>query len=121
MSRLCALLAPAALLALTAAAQAGDPIPLGSDGCDHTFARAGHPEIVSRCAQPSNTPAYGGYYVGGGSPCKGGPPGPLEGTFGWDYFGCRRWPHRIALGWAGRYQGGTGAYKTDGPRICPKK
>jgi hypothetical protein len=88
-------------------------IPLGSDGCNHTFARAGHPELVSHCARPSNTPAYLGYLVGGGSPCRGGAPGPLQGTFGWDYSGCRLSPRHVALRWRNRYQGGSGAYKTD--------
>jgi hypothetical protein len=111
------------VVVLTAATLAGmaaaeDAVPLGSDDGRHTFARSGHPELVSHCAQPSSTPAYAGYYVGGGCPCRGGPPGPLQGTFGWDYFGHPCLPHRVALGWCFgcRYKGGTGAYATEG---CP--
>ncbi len=95
---------------------ADDAVPLGSDGCDHTFARAGHPEVVSRCARPSKTAAYCTYYVGGGCACKGGPPGPLQGTFGWDYCGKCLYPGHVVLRWCNRYQGGTGSYRTDG---CP--
>jgi hypothetical protein len=109
---------------LTAAVLAGglpaaeDAIPLGSDDPRHTFARAGHPELLAPCARPSDTPAYGGYYVGGGCPCLGGPPGPLQGTFGWDYFGHPRWPHHVVLGWClgCRPKGGSGAYAQEG---CP--
>src|SRR5689334_8758747 len=90
-----------------------DAIPLGSDGRDHTFARAGHPEKVSHCARPSNTPAYSGYYIGGGGFCRGSAPGPLQGTFGWDYVGCRPSLRHVALRWCNRYQGGSGAYRTD--------
>ena len=104
----------AALAGPLAAAPPEDAIPLGSDGCNHTFARAGYPDHISPCAAPSNTPAYAGYYVGGGCPCAGGGPGPLEGTWGWDYF-CHRLFHPcVALNWCDcRYQGGTGSYATD--------
>jgi hypothetical protein len=112
------LLAVLTAAALAGAAPAGEgSIPLGSDDCRHTFGRAGHPEQLSHCARPSNTPAYAGYYVGGGCPCLGGPPGPLQGTYGWDYVGhCLH--HHVILGWCYgcRYKGGTGAYATDG---CP--
>jgi hypothetical protein len=72
---------------------------------------------VSCLAQPSDTGAYDGYYVGGGSPCHGDGPGKEEGTWGWDYPGwC--WKSKVALLWShGRVQGGTGAYKTDGPQL----
>jgi hypothetical protein len=71
-----------------------------------------------RFAAPSDTGRYVGYYVGGGSPFRGDPPGAAEGVWGWDYAGACFWP-RIALWWNhGRlYQGGPGAYRTDGPRI----
>ncbi len=45
------------------------------------------------------------------------PPLPDEGTWGWDYHGyCL--PSRVILGWwhGRKYQGGEGAYSTDGPR-----
>jgi hypothetical protein len=117
MSRISLLLVPAALLAVTTAARAGDPIPIGTDNCDHTFARAGNPEMIRKCAVPSNTCNYTGYYVGGGCAFHGSPPGPLEGTWGWDYVGPSWLPHRVILAWCGRCQGGTGAYKTDGPHV----
>jgi hypothetical protein len=78
------------------------------------------PPPVSCLAQPSNTPANVGYYVGGGCPCGrlGEPRYPLEGTWGWDWSGwcCRR---KVDLLWwhGRRYQGGTGAYNTDGPKL----
>lgn len=81
--------------------------------------RAGHPECISGLAIPSNTYHYGGYYVGGGLPLRGdGPCAAHEGTWGWDYCGIL-FPKRIALNWGHglRYQGGTGAYKTDGPKL----
>ena len=80
--------------------------------------RAGHPEEVSPCAQPSDTGSYVAYRVGGGAPCKGDGPSADEGTWGWDYQGwC--WPSKVVLGWwhGRREQGGDGAYKTDGPRF----
>ena len=69
-------------------------------------------------AVPSDAGRYVGYYVGGGSPFRGEPRRPDEGVWGWDYSGSRFTP-RIMLLWNhGRfYQGGTGAYKTDGPRL----
>jgi hypothetical protein len=95
-------------------ALAGDP--LGHRGGDH--ARAGCATNIRRVAIPSNTSHYGGYLVGGGLPIKGDGPFLDEGTFGWDYFGMTI-PKRIALNWSHgrRYQGGTGAYRTDGPRV----
>jgi hypothetical protein len=71
---------------------------------------------------PSDTGSYVGYYVGGGcaQPRHAEPRLPDEGTWGWDYQG---WflPRRVILGWwhGRRYQGGTGAYKTDGPQFHP--
>jgi hypothetical protein len=113
-----ALLAGLALFAGSGRAADDDAKPLGSDGCDHTMTRAGYPESISRYARPSNTCEYYGYYVGGGCPCRGGPPGPLQGLWGWDYGGH---PHlvkpRIVLNWCCRYQGGKGAYRTDGPHV----
>ena len=89
----------------------------GRGGGEHTFERAGYSCEVSRLAHLSNTPRYVGYYVGGGCAFKGGPPGPAQGTFGWDYGGICRFPKRIILGWCNRFQGGVGAYKTDGPDV----
>jgi hypothetical protein len=93
---------------------------LGGDAYGHRdadHARAGCAMLVRSRAIPSNTRYYGGYWVGGGAPIKGDDPTLQEGTFGWDYFGMT-FTKRVALNWShGRwYQGGLGAYKTDGPR-----
>jgi hypothetical protein len=69
-------------------------------------------------AIPANNPHYAGYYVGGGCARPRQADGRVinEGTWGWDY---RGWfiPRDIMNGWwhGRRYQGGTGAYQTDGP------
>ncbi len=84
--------------------------------CD--FARAGNPQCQAKITIPSNTRFYGGYYVGGGTPTRGAGRCIEDGTWGWDYSGIL-FPKRIALNWTakGRFQGGTGAYKTDGPKL----
>jgi hypothetical protein len=69
---------------------------------------------------PSDTGRYTMYRVGGGCSCRllADSPFPWEGTWGWDYVG--RWlgPDVILGWWHGRrYQGGTGAYQTDGPTL----
>jgi hypothetical protein len=75
---------------------------------------------LARWALPSDTGHYLGYYVGGGCgrPRKAEPRRIDEGTWGWDYQG---WliPRRVMLEWwhGRRYQGGTGAYKSDGPKL----
>jgi hypothetical protein len=85
---------------------------------DHGQCRAGCPQRVAWYARPSESRAYTGYYVGGGSAVAGSYRCPNEGTWGWDYDG---WllPHRVLLSWSHgwRYQGGTGAYKVDGPPV----
>ena len=80
--------------------------------------RAGCPESLRWLTIPSRTRYYGGYYVGGGTPLQGAGFCAGDGTWGWDYPGIL-FPKRIALNWTknGRYQGGTGAYKTDGPKL----
>ena len=84
--------------------------------CD--FARAGCPQCQRKITIPSNTRFYGGYYVGGGTPTRGAGRYPEDGTWGWDYSGIL-FPKRIALNWTakGHFQGSTGAYKTDGPKL----
>src|SRR5258708_4929070 len=78
--------------------------------------RAGHPSEVAPWAVPSDTGKYIGYEVGGGKALHGDGPTLDEGTWGWDYEGCL-WPARVVLDWFhGKYQGGPGAYDTDGPR-----
>jgi hypothetical protein len=108
-----------------AARSADDDKPLGSDGCNHTFARAGYPDEVSCLAKPGRRPEYCGYYVGGGCVVgphysNAGPPNPLQGTFGWDYCQGPCWlNHRVMLGWCYncRPKGGIGSYHTDGPHV----
>ena len=81
-------------------------------------------EQPPRFALPSDTGHYLGYHVGGGAvnARKAEPRRDDEGTWGWDYQG---WlvPRRVSLGWwhGRRYQGGAGAYKTDGPRLLQEK
>ena len=104
----------AALLLVGGAASADPP------GNAAAHARAGYPQEVSRFARPSDTGRYVGYPVGGGCafPRKGDPPGPNDGTWGWDYLGgC--FQRRVILHWwhGRRYQGGAGAYETEGPRV----
>jgi hypothetical protein len=78
--------------------------------------RTGHPYEVSCLAHPSDTGHYIGYEVGGGAACHADGPFVDEGTWGWDYWGLCL-PARVALDWwHGKYQGGYGTYKVDGPR-----
>jgi hypothetical protein len=85
------------------------------------FRRAGNPQCVSPLAKPTESPHEIGYYVGGGarerSP-RGEPRYHHEGIWGTDYAGMII-PKHVRLGWwhGQRYQGGTGSYATDGPRI----
>jgi hypothetical protein len=97
---------------LAGCAFCGKPWCCGEDGDE----RAGHPMVVASWAKPSDTGKYVGYEVGGGSACPGDGPSECEGTWGWDYEGILL-PSRVILDWFhGKYQGGYGAYKTDGPR-----
>ena len=86
-------------------------------------ARAGHPREVSHFAMPSDTGRYIGYWIGGRAcACVLGtrrrPPYPDEGTWGWDFTG-GLFRRNVDLGWwhGRRYQGGTGAYKTEAPKL----
>jgi hypothetical protein len=107
-----------ALALLPAGVANADPVPAAGDG---GACRAGSPEAVAWWARPADDGQRVGYYVGGGCPfcrCADGPH-PGEGTWGFDY---RGWllPRRVILGWwHGLYQGGSGAYKTDGPKLHP--
>ena len=58
--------------------------------------------------------------MGGGVPLGHGQGRQREdGTWGWDETGGQHFRRRIILGWSGgrKYQGGTGAYHTDGPVV----
>jgi hypothetical protein len=97
------------------AAVAGSAAGAAGQSCDCQTGSCGGPSSLAR---PSDTGRYFGYYVGGGSPFRGEERLPNEGVWGWDYGGFHFVP-RIDLLWnhGRRYQGGTGAYKTDGPRF----
>jgi hypothetical protein len=78
----------------------------------------GCPQSIAWYARPSNSPRYIGYYVGGGAAIGGGERCADEGTWGWDFSGSLI-EHHVWLNWwhGQRYQGGTGSYRTDGPRL----
>src|SRR5438552_3598450 len=104
-------------LAWAGASPAGD-----CPGCGGGFCRTGNPQSVACYAVPSDTGHYIMYKVGGGRPCFGDCPCPLEGTWGWDY----RFPliprTSIALRWThGAYQGGIGSYRTEGKKCHDSK
>ena len=67
----------------------------GNNNRPHTFERAGYPNEVSKFAYPSETCNYAGYYVGGGCTFSGGAPGPMDGTYGWDYVSVGRFDYRV--------------------------
>lgn len=94
---------------------AGKPRPF----C-HAHERAGFPLDLRDHLQPTDAGDSHGAYVGGGGGHGSGPRCRQEGTFGWDYTGIHV-PRRVFLGWnhGRRYQGGTGAYATDGPFEVP--
>jgi hypothetical protein len=105
------------LLGLLAGAGRGDELPPGSA---YPSCRGPYLLEIAPWARPGRTPAYVGYYVGGGAPCHctGEPRLPWEGTWGWDYCGyC--FHRRVWLDWfhGRRYQGGIGSYQTDGPEL----
>lgn len=116
-------LATGLTLAAGTASAADDDKVLGQDAWCHTYARAGNPREISCLARVANTFEYFGYCVGGACVLdrKGGGPGPLQGTYGWDYGGHPWWiKPKIVLNFCYecRYKGGIGAYETDkGPRV----
>jgi hypothetical protein len=80
--------------------------------------RAGHPDRQACYAQPSNENHYSKGYVGGGTQFHGSGRFAHQGTWGRDYCGSFL-SHRPWLHWSHgrRHQGGSGAYKTDGPKF----
>jgi hypothetical protein len=109
------------LLAGAVRAEEASTAPCSEDPA-HTMPKKGWPDHLSRLARPSESPQNVGYFVGGGSPrASADPPSPHEGTWGWDYKTRCINPRIMLNWWHNRYQGGTGAYTTDGPHICPKK
>lgn len=98
----------------------GTPPPGNPRTIAHTDLRAGYPPALAGHLEPSTTPGGIGYYVGGGVPFGHGQLRRRdEGTWGWDETGARHHRRRTILGWSRgrRYQGGTGAYRTDGPVV----
>jgi hypothetical protein len=96
----------------------GTPPPGKPRFIAHTDERAGEPRLLSGHLEASRTAGGIGYYVGGGVPLGHGEGRrAIDGTWGWDETGSRHFRRRTILGWSqGRkYQGGTGAYRTDGP------
>ena len=97
----------------------GTPPPGPPRDIPNTDERAGFPRTMSGHPEPTTTSGGIGYYVGGGVPFgarHGDAPYRLEGTWGWDETGCGWFRRRVLLGWSHgrRYQGGAGAYRTDG-------
>lgn len=85
------------------------------------FDRAGNPQCISPLAKATESPHEEGYYVGGGARVRshyGEERREHEGTWGVDYTGIIV-HKKTNLGWwhGSRYQGGVGAYRTDGPRL----
>ena len=90
----------------------------------NNFQRAGNPTCISPLARCGFSHRFSGYFVGGGGSLRYGQARyPNEGVWGWDYVGgYRHWLRpKVALPWhhSSKSQGGTGAYKTDGPKIFP--
>lgn len=93
--------------------------PKSTVATPHTMRQAGYPQCVSPISMVSYNEHYSGGYVGGGKYHGGHEPCPHhEGTWGWDYTPFRPMSSRIFLKWSnGRhYQGGAGAYETEGPK-----
>jgi hypothetical protein len=84
----------------------------------HTERQAGYPHCVSPVSMVSYNEHYSGGYIGGGKTFGGHQPCANEGTWGWDYSPFRPMSSRIFMKWShGRhYEGGAGAYATDGPK-----
>ena len=85
------------------------------------FQRVGNPQCVSRFARPTESPHEEGYSIGGGARERSVASGErrvTEGVWGTDYAGLIIPKHTHLRWWHGeRYQGGTGSYQTDGPRV----
>lgn len=84
-----------------------------------TLFTGGVPYRVGLFAKPTYTFEYGYGWVGGGAPTwRGEPRRANEGVWGRDYVGVlylrRVWPNWFH---SDRYQGGTGAYLNEGPKL----
>jgi hypothetical protein len=91
------------------------------DGGPSSFQRAGNPQEISPLARLGDSGGFIGYYVGGGAVSRRRGDGPYvnEGTWGWDFQG-KFLERRVNLLWwhGRRTQGGSGAYKTEGPVLA---
>ena len=101
--------------------QEGTPPPGKPRFIPNSHERAGFPQSLGKHLEPSKTSGGIGYYVGGGVPHWGHPHPRTEqdGTWGWDDTGWHAFRRRSYLGWSHgqKYQGGTGAYRVDGPHV----
>jgi hypothetical protein len=98
----------------------GTPPPGKPRAIPHTDERAGYPRELAGHLEQTNTAGGIGYYVGGGVKWGHGEGRTVQdGTWGWDETGHSLFRRRVILGWSGgrKYQGGTGAYRTDGPVV----
>jgi hypothetical protein len=95
----------------------GHKHPKSTVATPHTWEQAGYPLEVGMAMESYNE-HYSGSYVGGGSLFGHHVRCSDAGTWGWDYTPFRPMSSRIFLSWSHgrRYQGGTGNYKTDGPK-----
>jgi hypothetical protein len=85
----------------------------------HEVRRAGYPQRVAFWARPQNPRAYTGYFVGDRAHSYHDSNRIAnQGTWGWDYVG-KRLKRAVRAGGPHlpRYQGGTGSYEPDGPRL----
>lgn len=114
-----------AMAVLASGGRAADDGQAMSSAPDHTFARAGNANMVSRLAGPSLTRGNILVPVGGGAPAVfhsriSAPASQADGTQGMDWSG--RWFHRhVSLRYAfePKYQGGPGSYETNEKRHVP--
>jgi len=101
----------ASVLFMAGVAQAQEPVPqaapersaldfthcwAGCKAATRTDSRAGCPQHVAWYSRPGESPAYLGYFIGGGNACRGEAPSALEGTWGWDFHG-HLIPRRVPL------------------------
>ncbi|MSR32954.1 MAG: hypothetical protein EXR99_15785 [Gemmataceae bacterium] len=114
-----ALAAAFGLQFIPASQAADDGIPMDSNP-EHSWQQTGWANRVKKHAMPTHSPGYGGYWVGGACVKNGGAPGPVDGTYGRDYFG-RLFERKVVLGWCfkDKAKGGAGNYATDKGPVVP--
>jgi hypothetical protein len=114
---MCRLFLSVALCALWAAELQAQS-PGTTTAADHTFARAGFPDVIAPWARPGRTAKEMPGIVGGSVALGGDAPvARTEGIFGCDHTGFGP-PGRVFLGWAhDPVRPVMGSYRTDGPRV----